>query len=722
MSCKITLIGAGSVVFAKTLIGDILQKPETADAHICLMDIDPARLKVAETVTRKMIDALGVPATCSATLNQREAIRNANYVICTIQVGGYKPSTVRDFDIPKKYGVRQTIADTLGVGGVFRALRTIPVILKIAEDIASLGAPDCLLLNYTNPMCMNCWAVEEAVGIPHVGLCHSVFGTARQLASFINIPIEEVNYRVAGINHMAFFLQFEHKGQDLYPLLFKLLDDPDFNREKVRFEMMRRTGYFVTESSEHQAEYVPHFIHFGDAQIKPFDIPLDEYPRRCEAIMAHWKQTEKEIIGGKGRISIRPPSHEYGSFIIHSMQTGQQRVVYGNVPNHGIIDNLPQDCNVEVPCLVDRNGLQPVTVGELPPQLAGICETNINVQRLTVEAALTGRREHIYHAVMLDPHTAASVPLDKIWRMCDELIEAHQKDGYLGEFEATIQDTGRAHAGTGDRVIARLEPQTEFETAAGSSCELRLSVENPNPQVARVKVAVQPRGDATRVKGKRTFSLKVPAGKTAEQTIVLTNATEAERSGYVDLDSDSDNVLAVGTSLKARSRINGVAGAFELELGGFTAVEGSLTHSAKNVALKLKVHDSDIRKNKGPLWRQPSMLEFFVAPDAKARPKQFFVAPATNGKDDPAVLKPDGKVAPRGIKASQATTEMFYEVELQATKKSLGLSEGTDGFLFDLIANLGALGDAHSGGRTALNRQMNSAESTAHYSAVAPAG
>ncbi|MGF1447980.1 MAG: alpha-glucosidase/alpha-galactosidase [Opitutales bacterium] len=722
MSCKITLIGAGSVVFAKTLIGDILQKPETAGAHICLMDIDPARLKVAETVTRKMIEALGVPATCTATLDQREAIRNANYVICTIQVGGYKPSTVRDFEIPKKYGLRQTIADTLGVGGVFRALRTIPVIRKIAEDIDTLGAPDCLLLNYTNPMCMNCWAVEEAVGIPHVGLCHSVFGTARQLATFINIPIEEVNYRVAGINHMAFFLQFEHKGQDLYPLLFKLLDDPDFNREKVRFEMMRRTGYFVTESSEHQAEYVPHFIHFGDEQIKKFDVPLDEYPRRCEAIMAHWKQTEKEIIGGKGRISIRPPSHEYGSFIIHSMETGIERVVYGNVPNRGIIENLPQDCNVEVPCLVDRNGLQPVTIGELPSQLAGICETNISVQRLTVEAALTGRREHIYHAVMLDPHTAASLPLDKIWNMCDELIEAHQKDGFLGEFEPTIQGTGRAHAGTADRVIARLEPQTEFETAAGSTCELVLSVENPNPKTARVKLTVEPRGEAIRVKGKRSFSLKVPAGEHLEQTVVLTNASEAERSGYVDLNTDSTDVLAVGTAVSARSRINGSEGAFELELGGFTAVEGSLTHSAKSLSLKLKVHDSDIRRHDGPLWRQPSMIEFFVAPNAKTRPSQFFVAPATNGKDDPAVLKPDGKGAARGIKATQSTTEMFYEVEVQATKKALGLSDGNGTFLFDLIANLGALGDAHSGGRTALNRHMNSAESTAHYSTVEPVG
>lgn len=284
---KITLIGAGSVVFAKRLIGDILQFPALANSEICLMDIDPARLKVAKIMTQKMVEKVGTRAKVTATTSRRTAVKNANYVICTIQVGGNKPGTVIDFEIPKKYGLKQTIADTLGVGGVFRALRTIPEINAIAKDIADVGAGDCLFLNYTNPMAMNCMAVDQEVGIPHVGLCHSVQGTSQQLAKYCNLPYKDVNYLVAGINHMAFFLRFEYKGQDAYPLLFQALENPQiFVQNKVRFEMMRRLGYFVTESSEHQAEYVPYFIHHGPKMIDAFDIPIDEYIRRCESIIS----------------------------------------------------------------------------------------------------------------------------------------------------------------------------------------------------------------------------------------------------------------------------------------------------------------------------------------------------------------------------------------------------------------------------------------------------
>ena len=288
MNPKISLIGAGSVVFAKNLIGDILQSPELGDATICLMDIDPARLKVAEAMANKMVAALKSRVKIQATLNQKEACRNARYVICTIQVGGYKPGTIIDFEIPRKFGLLQTIGDTLGVGGVFRALRTIPVINSIAEDIAAVGAKDCLLLNYTNPMAMNCMAVAKVVGIPHVGLCHSVQGTSQQLASYAGLPYQDITYLVAGINHMAFFLKFDYRGQDAYPLLFNLLDDPKFQQDKVRFEMMRRTGYFVTESSEHQSEYVPYFIHHGKQVIERFDVPIDEYLRRCVSIIKTW--------------------------------------------------------------------------------------------------------------------------------------------------------------------------------------------------------------------------------------------------------------------------------------------------------------------------------------------------------------------------------------------------------------------------------------------------
>ncbi len=441
---KITLIGAGSVVFAKNLISDILQFPELSDSEICLMDIDPGRLKVAKVMAEKVIAKLGVKAKVKATPNRKTAIKGANYVICTIQVGGYKPGTVIDFEIPKRYGLKQTIADTLGVGGVFRGLRTIPEIVKIARDIESVGAPNCLFLNYTNPMAMNCMAVDWTVGVPTVGLCHSVQGTSKQLADYAGLKYEDITYKVAGINHMAFFLEYKYRGKDAYPRLFRLLKDPKFKKDKVRFEMMRRLGYFVTESSEHQSEYTPYFIHHGQKMIKDFDIPIDEYIRRCESIIKSWKKTEKNLLGEKGEITVNPQTHEYGSYIIHSRETNTARVVYGNVPNKGLIKNLPDNCCVEVPTLVDAQGLQPTAIGSLPPQLAAICRTNIAVQELTVEAALSGKREHIYHAVMADPHTAAALPLDKIWAMCDDLIEAHQKKGLLPKYKSVIKGTGRS--------------------------------------------------------------------------------------------------------------------------------------------------------------------------------------------------------------------------------------------------------------------------------------
>ena len=315
------------------------------------MDIDPARLKVAEIMANRMIAALGVKAKVVATLDQRVAIKGARYVICTVQVGGYEPGTVIDFEIPRKYGLLQTIGDTLGVGGIFRALRTIPVMTEIARNIAELGAPGCLLLNYTNPMAMNCTAVARATGIPHIGLCHSVQGTSRQLATYAGLPYEDITYLVAGINHMAFFLKFKYRGQDAYPFLFNLLEKPDFKQDRVRFEMMRRTGYFVTESSEHQSEYVPYFIHHGKKMIEQFEVPIDEYLRRCQAGLRTWKQTEDDLLGRYGKIAVNPQSHEYGSFIIHSRETNTPRVIYGNVPNTGLIDNLPSGVCVELPCL-----------------------------------------------------------------------------------------------------------------------------------------------------------------------------------------------------------------------------------------------------------------------------------------------------------------------------------------------------------------------------------
>jgi alpha-galactosidase len=422
---KITFIGAGSTVFAKNLMGDILSFPELAEAHISLMDIDADRLRTSASVARKVAAATGANPTITTHTDRREALEGADYAINMIQVGGYKPATVIDFEIPKKYGLRQTIADTLGIGGIMRALRTIPVMLGMVKDMEEVSADGITFLNYVNPMAMNTWAVTRTSRIPVVGLCHSVQGTAEQIARDIGVPINEINYLCAGINHMAFYTRFERNGVDLYPLIRQVVKDgrvPDWNR--VRYEMLTRLGYFVTESSEHFAEYCPYFIKSGHPElIEQFNVPLDEYIRRCENQLAGWHKMREEF-EGDAPIEVHR-SHEYGSLIIHSLVTGQPRVVYGNVANNGLINNLPQGCCVEVPVLVDKSGLQPTHIGSLPPQLAAIMQTNINVQSLTVEAALTGIREHVYHAAMFDPHTAAELTLEQIHSMVDELLAAH---------------------------------------------------------------------------------------------------------------------------------------------------------------------------------------------------------------------------------------------------------------------------------------------------------
>lgn len=421
---KITFIGAGSTVFAKNLLGDILGFPELASSTISLFDIDAERLHTSEIVARKIASTLGANATIEATTDRRRALDGADYAICMIQVAGYKPGTVIDFEIPKKYGLRQTIADTLGIGGIMRGLRTIPVLLDMCRDMEEL-CPNVTFLQYVNPMAMNCWAISRATSIKTVGLCHSVQHTAHELARDIGVPFEEINYICAGINHVAFYLRFERNGENLYPRIRQVIDDgrvPGHNR--VRYEMLKRLGYFVTESSEHFSEYTPWFIKRDRPDlIEQFNIPLDEYITRCENQLIGWQHMRTYYESDAPIEVTRSP--EYGSLIIHSLETGQPRVVYGNVPNHGLIDNLPQGCCVEVPVLVDKSGLQPTTIGALPPQLAALMQTNVNVQALTVEAALTRKREHIYHAAMLDPHTGAELSLDQIWSLVDDLIAAH---------------------------------------------------------------------------------------------------------------------------------------------------------------------------------------------------------------------------------------------------------------------------------------------------------
>jgi alpha-galactosidase len=426
---KITFLGAGSTVFAKNLLGDILSFPELADCTISLHDIDEERLRTTEIVAHKTAAALDARPTIEATLDRRATLDGADYALSMYQIGGYKPGTVIDFEVPKKYGLRQTIADTLGIGGIMRGLRTIPVMLEMCQDMEDL-CPDVIHLNYVNPMAINCWALSRASKIKTVGLCHSVQLTAEELAHDIDVPIEEINFLCAGINHMAFYLRFERKTEggveDLYPRICQVVEEgqvPPWNR--VRYEVLTRLGYFVTESSEHLAEYVPWFIRRDRPDlIERFNVPLDEYIRRCENQIAGWEALRAELESSDSPIEVER-SHEYGSLIIHSIETGMARVINGNVPNHGLIDNLPQGCIVEVPCVVDKNGVQPTHVGALPPHLAALMQTNINVQALTVEAALTGRREYIYHAAMLDPHTAAELDLDQIWSLVDDLIEAH---------------------------------------------------------------------------------------------------------------------------------------------------------------------------------------------------------------------------------------------------------------------------------------------------------
>lgn len=441
---RIVFIGAGSTVFARNLMGDILSFPELASSTIVLHDINEERLRTSEIVGHKIIETLGVSATIEATTDRRAALAGANYVITMFQVGGYKPSTVIDFEIPKKYGLEQTIADTLGVGGIMRGLRTIPVILDICRDMEEL-CPDALLLNYVNPMSMLCWAISRSSSIKTIGLCHSVQHTAQQLADDLGIDANTVEFRCAGINHMAFYLDFrQRQGKDLVDLypriaeratIFPMPTRGDVERsdggfdglsDAVRYEMFKRLGYFVTESSEHFSEYVPWFIKSGRSDLlDKFGIPLDEYPRRCERQIEGWETLRTRLENPDARVRV-VQSMEYGSGIIHSMETGQPRVVYGNVPNRGIISNLPDDCCVEVPCVVDASGITPTHIGALPPHLAALMQTNINVQSLTVEAALTGKREHVYHAAMFDPHTAAELDLDQIWALVDELLAAHR--------------------------------------------------------------------------------------------------------------------------------------------------------------------------------------------------------------------------------------------------------------------------------------------------------
>ena len=423
MTRRIAFVGAGSTIFTRNLAGDILGMPELAgDTTFALMDVDPDRLATSEAAVRAL--AAGTGARVEATLDRREALDGAGYVVTSFQIGGLE-ATKLDFEVPKRYGLRQTIADTVGVGGISRGLRTIPVLLDVARDMEEL-CPDALLLQYVNPMAMLCWALAGRTAVRSVGLCHSVQHTAAQLAGHAGVPADEVDHRVAGINHLAFFLTLEHRGEDLYARLRAAEPPPG---DRVRFEVMRHLGHFVTESSEHFAEYVPWFIktHRPDL-VERFGVPLDEYVRRSERQIAEWDGLAERLRRGEA-----PPPHqrsyEYGADIVRACETGEPFRFNGNVPNthdgRVLIDDLPPDCCVEVPCTASAQGIAPERVGRLPRQLAALMQSNVAVQGLAVEAALTGDRQAARHAAMLDPHTAAELPLDEIARLIDELLDAH---------------------------------------------------------------------------------------------------------------------------------------------------------------------------------------------------------------------------------------------------------------------------------------------------------
>nr|WP_297873320.1 alpha-glucosidase/alpha-galactosidase [uncultured Blautia sp.] len=430
---KITFMGAGSTVFARNVLGDCMCTPALRESEIALYDIDEQRLEdsrlILSAINHNVNEDRAVIKTYLGAENRKDALRDADFVVNAIQVGGYDPCTITDFEIPKKYGLKQTIADTLGIGGIMRALRTIPVLEEFARDMEEV-CPNTLFLNYSNPMAMLTGYMQRYTKIKTVGLCHSVQVCSEKLLEKLDMKdkLEGRQELIAGINHMGWLLEIRDKdGNDLYPEIKKRAakkNAEEKHDDMVRFEYIRHLGYYCTESSEHNAEYNPFFIKSKYPEmIEEFNIPLDEYPRRCIEQIEGWEK-EREDILKDGKIT-HERSHEYASYIMEAVVTDTPYKIGGNVLNKGYIDNLPADACVEVPCYIDGTGVHPTKVGKLPTQLAAMNMTNINPQLLTIEAAVTKDRQKIYQAAMLDPHTAAELNIKDIISMCDELIEAH---------------------------------------------------------------------------------------------------------------------------------------------------------------------------------------------------------------------------------------------------------------------------------------------------------
>jgi alpha-galactosidase len=422
---KITFLGAGSTVFAKNVLGDCMTVDALQDFEFALFDINEERLNDSEMMLNNLKKGMNSTVTVRSYQDRKEALRGAKYVINAIQVGGYDPATITDFEVPKNYNLRQTIADTLGIGGIFRNLRTIPVMQAFAQDIKEV-CPDAWFLNYTNPMAVLTNIMLQE-GIKTVGLCHSVQVCASDLLESLELPTDRIQSKIAGINHMAWLLEITRDGEDLYPEIKKRAKakQQSTHNDMVRFELMDKFGYYVTESSEHNAEYHPYFIKSQYPElIEQYNIPLDEYPRRCVNQIEEWQHMRDDIVNDQNLTHER--THEYGSYIIEAMETNKPYKIGGNVLNTGgLISNLPKNAVVEVPCLVDASGINPTYIGDLPEQLAALNRTNINTQLLTIEAALTQKKEKIYQAAMLDPHTAAELSISDIISLCDDLIEAH---------------------------------------------------------------------------------------------------------------------------------------------------------------------------------------------------------------------------------------------------------------------------------------------------------
>ncbi len=434
---KITFMGAGSTVFAKNVLGDVLLTPSLSDSEIALYDIDAERLNdsklVIDALNEKYNSSKASVKTYLGDKNRKEALRGADFVINAIQVGGYEPSTVIDFEIPKKYGISQTIGDTLGIGGIFRALRTIPVLKEFAQDMQQV-CPNAWFLNYSNPMAMLTGYMQRHTDIKTIGLCHSVQVCAKQLLDSLDIhPEGGFIDKIAGINHMGWLLEItDIHGNDLYPEIRKRAvkkNETEKHSDMVRFEYIHRFGYYCTESSEHNAEYNPYFIKPNYPElIDKYNIPLDEYPRRCINQIEKWKEQREKLVGSSDITHER--SLEYASRIIEAMVTNAPYKIGSNVLNTNLITNLPQNACVEVPCMVDGCGIHPTYIGDLPEQLASMNRTNINAQLLTIKAAVSRKKEDIYMAAMLDPRCGAILSIDDIVKMCDELIEAHAASGY----------------------------------------------------------------------------------------------------------------------------------------------------------------------------------------------------------------------------------------------------------------------------------------------------